>query len=153
MIVMLLAMRDRIDAQATPTPVIPIHTEPLFEGVEDTSSITNDLASDITAPEGIPLLPDTSFSKIFGYAKWLLSPSAADEIVGPFAPLIVHTGVFITLLIVAGGLYTLVYMAVFILKIVAWIVRWILEILQAIAQIGSVAAEIIGTIVDVIWPF
>lgn len=151
---MLLAVRSQVHAQtSTPTPVIPIYTGPMFEGLEDSNEIFDDLDADITAPGGVPLLPDPNYEQLFSFVKWLLSPSAADELVGPFAPLIVHMGVFVSLLIITGGIYALIYMAVYVLRIVAWLIRWILEILSALAEIGSVAANVIGTIVDVIWPF
>lgn len=138
MLFMLLAFRDQVDAQATPTP-IPIDAGGMYESLGEANSSITEVGPDLSAPDGVELLPDADPQEIFRYAKWLISPSSADELVGPFAPLVVHTGVFVGLLIGVSAIYTVVYAAVYLIKFVVWIFKMIVLLIDSVVSVvGSI---------------
>lgn len=124
------------DPNRTP---IPLDASGLYESLQEANSDITSLGPDLSAPQGVELLPSEDGSQIFRYAKWLLSPSSADELAGPFAPIIAHTGIFVTLTIALAVVYGVVYVAIYLLKFVVWLFKLILFVIQVVVSvIGSI---------------
>lgn len=117
----------------------------LYQALATANAAVNAMPTDLTAPSGSPLLPSTDGSQIFAYAKWLLSPAAADEYAGPFAPILQHLGIAIgamfTLVLIYVGAYVVNFGMRFVLWIAIWAFKLIDLILQAIQAGGSIIVE------------
>lgn len=76
--------------------------------------------------DGRPVIPANSdMAEIFGYSKWLTS-SASYSLTGPFSPIVIHLGIFITL---CFG-YLLVYFARVIFQTVYEILLYLLKLMM-----------------------
>ncbi len=116
----------------------------LFQGLTDANAALDGLPGDLTrGANGLPLLPSTDGSQVFGYAKWLLSSSAADEYAGPFAPLVQHLGIFVTLMFALIVAYVATYLIVYLLRFVIWLVRWLLKLMDLVLQAIQASADIL----------
>ena len=107
----------------------------------------------LTAPDGQPLLPSLSAApQLFGYIKWIVSGAAANEIAGPFAPIISGLGIFLVMNFTMTAIYFIVYGAVYIGRWILWLIRIIMQIIQTIgALIGAVQGLIIiGAVVAIV---
>lgn len=123
----------------TPDPLrptwIPIDAGGLYESLGQANQMLQGVQGGLSSS----LLPLANIQPIFSYAKWLISPNSAEEIMGPFAPLVIHTGVFIGLLIATGGIYVVVYAAVYLIKFVVWIFKMILLLVDTVVSVvGSI---------------
>lgn len=104
----------------------------------------------LESPDGSPLLPNETGSTIFGYAKWLLSPATAEEIAGPFAPIVSALGFLIIAEITLLGVYGVVYIAMYLVRWVVWIFKLLMAVIQTIAAIIDTA---VGKIIGAIFKF
>lgn len=107
----------------------------------------------LTAPDGQPLLPSLSAApQVFGYIKWIVSGAAANELAGPFAPIVSGMGIFLVMNFALTAIYFIVYGAVYIGRWILWLVHIIMQLLQTIgALIGSVQGLIIiGAVVAIV---
>ena len=98
-------------------------------------------------------VPNETGSQLFGYAKWLLSPSSADELAGPFAPLISHTGIAVTLLFGLVLIYSIVWAIIWILRLVVWLYRLIVQIIDLVLQVAQVIGSAVGQLGQAIGGF
>jgi len=88
----------------------------------------NSAPSDITHPNGQPILPDVEIGTLFSFAKWFLDPVTADQLAGPFAPLLFYFGVYFGLVIVMSGIYLIAV-------VIRAILRWVLFIYAEITKL------------------
>ncbi len=108
LVVLLLLFALPVSAQ-TSTP-LPLPEAQMYEQLAtQNASIISTLPADITSPNGSPLLPSNNSSTIFGYAKWMLAPAAADEWAGPFAPIFYNVGIGVYMVFALMGVYGTVY--------------------------------------------
>lgn len=126
---------------------VPIQLPNITGIINDANQQLADAGDSLTAPDGSPLLPAETGATLFGYAKWITSPAAADELLGPFAPAASHVGIFLTMDIALVALYAIIYGAVSIARWVIWLFRLLLQIIQAIA---SAANGVLGWILGFI---
>lgn len=137
-IVCCLSVSPVLAQTATPTPtptIIPIPADDLYQALATSEAIKQQAPADLSAPGGQPLLPATDGSQIFGYAKWLVSSSAAAEIGGPFATLIVHTGIVIGMQMALIAIYVIVLGVVYLVKWAIFIYRLAMELIRTIANV------------------
>lgn len=121
-----------------PTPTgIPIPNDQIFDGLNQGDQVLSDADTDLTAPDGSPLLPEDNTAMMIGYAKWLLSPAAAAEVMGSFAPLFQTVGFWLTMVLTLLGVYIAVYVGIYFLRWVIWLVRLIVQIASAIASVAG----------------
>lgn len=119
-------------AAPTRTP-IPIDASGLYESLIEANEMLGQ------AQLNQPVMPMANIQPIFSYAKWLLSPSSADELFGPFAPIIVHAGIFVAMVIGLSVVYGIVYAAVYLIKFVVWIFKLILLVIDVVVSVvGSI---------------
>jgi len=115
-------------ASATPL-VMPTAHLPTGDLINYLATAERNLANapaDISNP-GVAVLPNEDGWELWGYAKWLISPATADELFGPFGSMLKVIGAAITLVVVIGLVYFLVFIAVRLLRFVVWIVRTALQ--------------------------
>ena len=130
-------------AQDTPTPYptptgIPIPESDLFGGLGQGDQLLGSVdGTQLDAPDGAPLLPEDNTALIVGYAKWLISPAAAQEVTGGFAPLFISVGIWLQMALALVALYVVVFVGVYFLRWVIWLVRLILQIVSAIASVAN----------------
>jgi len=96
-----------------------------------------DAGNTLTNPDGSPLLPSQTGAVLFGYAKWLTSPAAAEELLGPFAPVASHVGIFLLMDVTLVGLYFIIYAAIYIVRWAIWLFKLLLQIIQTIASAAN----------------
>jgi hypothetical protein len=113
---------------------IAIQAGDLYSGLSGVNALLDSLPD--TVNSGVP---DETGRTLFGYAKWLISPSSADELAGPFAPIVSHTGIFLTLVFALTLVYAIVWAAVWIFRFVVWLFKIIMLIIQVVVGvIGSI---------------
>jgi hypothetical protein len=113
---------------------IAIRAGDLYSGLGQVNTLLESLPASLGSS-----VPAETGRELFGYAKWLLSPSSADELAGPFAPIISHTGIFVTLVFGLTLVYAIVWAAVWIFRFVVWLFKIIMSIIQTVtAVIGSI---------------
>jgi hypothetical protein len=115
----------------------------MFGSLNTASETIGSLPNDITAPNGSPLLPSADGRQVFGYAKWLLSPSAADEYAGPFAPLFQHAGIAVGLMMALIAIYIGVYVMIYVVRFVIWLAGWVFKLVDLLLQFIQVAGSVI----------
>lgn len=87
----------------------------------------NALPDDVSAPGGVPLVPDTDGAQIFGYIKWLWSGNSAQELVGEtVSPLVISTFIWVTLIVVITLVFLTITLVSSILKFIVWAVRLVM---------------------------
>lgn len=126
----------------TPTP-IAIDASGLYEALQRGNDNLLGLPPDLNTSS----LPQEDGRQVFAYVKWLISPSSADEIAGPFAPIISHTGIFLSLTFFLAVVYAVVWVSVFLFKFVVWIFKLILLIVDLVLQVAQAVGQFIGGIV------
>lgn len=129
----------------TPTP-IAVDASGLYEALQQGNDSILSLPPDLSSA-GLPI---ESGSRVFGYVKWLVSPSSADEIAGPFAPIVSHTGIFLTITFFTALVYAVVWVTVFLFKFVIWIFKFIVLIVDLVLQFAQAVGAFIGGIVKLI---
>ena len=119
----LLVFAVPISAQSSTPQPIPLPTQQMYEQMATANAQIGNAPTNLTSPNGSPLLPSEDGRLLFGYIKWLVSPAAADEWAGPFAPVFQHFGLGIYMTFALMGVYFTVYV---IANIGSW-VGWLLE--------------------------
>lgn len=90
----------------------------------------NSLPDEINKGNGQSLLADETATQMMSYAKWLFSPTSAQELLGNnLYPVGINLFLLLTMLIFLAIAWTTIKIAVMIFRFVQWIVRWILEII------------------------
>lgn len=135
-----------INTYATPTPIV-IDAGGIYDALNQANDEVVGLPSDLS---NVSRPPSETGSEIFGYVKWLVSPSSADEIAGPFAPIISHTGIFLSLTFVLTAVYAVVWAAVWLLRFVVWIFKFIVMIVDLVLQVAQAISAVIGGVVKFI---
>ena len=120
---------------------IALNTGDLYSAFSDASDAISSLPN--TLLSGVP---DETGRTLFGYVKWLVSPSSADEIAGPFAPIISHTGIFLSLTFALALIYIVVWGAIWLLRLAIWLFKLILLIVDLVLQIAQVLASAVGSL-------
>lgn len=126
--------------QPSPTPQV-IDAGNLWAGLVDANNTLNGLNPN-SVGGGVPAETGRA---LFGYVKWIVSPSSADELAGPFAPLISHTGVFIALMFALILVYAIVWAVIWILRFIYWLYRLIVQIIDLVLQVAQVIGAAIGS--------
>jgi hypothetical protein len=124
---------------------IAFNAGPLYEGLSDVNEMLANLPAELGGS-----VPAETGRVIFGYAKWLISPSSADELAGPFAPIVSHTGIALTLIFGTTLIYALVWALVWIFRFVAWLFGWFLRIVDLLLQIAQAVGNAIGGVFKLI---
>lgn len=117
-------------ATPMPTPTSIWESVPATQMWEDAQSandqIITRMPSNITAPNGVPIVPQDNSRLFLGYLKWMLSPASTDEWAGPFAPIFQHVGVGLTMVFILVGVYATTY---FVSNAGSWI-RYFIEMVR-----------------------
>lgn len=127
---------------ATGTPMFAVPLPDINSGIGQTDQLSN---LDLEAPGGSAILPDPNLPRLFGYAKWLLTFSSAEEYAGPFAPAIQHMGIALTATIALAGAYFTVW-------VVMWLVRFAVWLFLLVIRIVDFAAGMFSRIVELFTP-
>lgn len=133
----------------TPTPPgpLPLPTQQMYEALATQNANLATLPADLTSPNGIPLLPNEDGVVLFGYIKWLISPTAADEWAGPFAPVFQHIGIGLWMSFALMGVYGTVYVIANIGGWVTFLLDSARKIMDAVFQAAQAAPVLIILIV------
>lgn len=123
--------------------VVNVPFPELFAGIAEANVTINSLPNDLTAPNGISLLPGTNGSQVFAYAKWLLSPSAADEYAGPVAPIIQHQAILVSGMMALIVVYVAIYLVVWGIRFIIWLTNWAFRLFDLIMQILQAGGSLI----------
>lgn len=106
------------------------------DALQDSDMALGAVDVDLAAPNGSPLLPTlAALITIFGYLKWVLSGTAASELAGPFAPLVSHMGIYLSMQFALFAIYAVIYAVVYIIRWVIWLFNTVVQIIQTISQI------------------
>lgn len=128
---------------STPVP-LPVPEADLLQGLADAGDQLNSVNAPLTAPNGLPLLPNETGSMVWGFAKWITSPVAAQELMGPFAPIYYHTGYFVAADVALITVYIVVYGAVYIARWAIRLIRIAMSVIDLILQILQVVTSAVG---------
>lgn len=84
-----------------------------------------------SGPSGKDISGSTSgAAQLFGYAKWVMSPNTAQELLGKsFAPFGINVFVIFVLITSLTAIYFLVNLIVIVIKFVAWIINQLLKLI------------------------
>lgn len=120
----------------TPTPVqLVIPEQEMNQGLANAGAALESVNVDLASPDGAPLLPAETGETLFSYAKWLTSPVAAQELMGPFAPIYYHVGYLVTVQVALFSVYITIYGAVYTFRWVKWLYNSIREIINTIGSL------------------
>lgn len=131
----------------TPTPVLNIPAGDLNDSLAGADTAIGTLPGSVTAPNGTSFLSNVNFAVVFGYIKWVTSPSAQDELAGPFGQIIADLGILLAVRMAYLGVYALVYLITFTLRWGIWIAKFIMAVLNLIAVLAN---SIIGKIAAIV---
>lgn len=132
-----------INTFATPT-AIAIDAGGIYGALTDSNADVVNLPPSLI---NVGRPPVESGSQIFAYVKWIVSPSSADEIAGPFAPIISHTGIFLSLTFVMMTVYAIIWGVVWLLRFIVWIFKFIVMLVDLVLQVAQAIGGIIGGII------
>jgi hypothetical protein len=118
---------------------VAFNTGNIWGGLQDANTMLNTLPQSFAGS-----VPPETGRALFGYVKWIVSPSSADEIAGPFAPVISHIGFALLIMFGAAAVYAIVWALVWILKFVVWLFKWVLTLVDLVLQIAQVIGNAIG---------
>lgn len=139
LLLLLFCVTVPVSAQvSTPQPP-PLPTQEMYEALATQNANLNDLPESLQNPDGRPLLPDEDGTQLFGYIKWLIDPTMADEWAGPFAPVFQHIGIGVYMVFAMAGVYFVTYAYNNIGGWVMWLVeqgRKALDLVMQILQAG-----------------
>lgn len=122
----------------TPASSQSIGIDGLYDALSEGAANLDDLPFDLSRPDSVSILPAESGAALFSYVKWIVSPSSADEIAGPFASIISHTGIGLSLVFAIVAIYAIVYVAVFLIRFAIWFFKIVLAVVQII--VGAIGA-------------
>ncbi|MCK6581286.1 MAG: hypothetical protein L6Q98_24615 [Anaerolineae bacterium] len=130
-----------------PTPTgIYVPEQEIFEALATANANIESINTDLTAPGGVELLPDVQGSRLFAYAKWLMSYNAAEELLGALAPPVAHFGTYVTISLILSAIYLVVW-------VITVIIRWVVAIFKLVMEIVQTVAAIIDSAVGWIFKF
>jgi hypothetical protein len=109
-----------VTLEATPEAVL----NEVYDSLATTERSLRDLPDQLNNP-GAPLLPNEGGATVFSYAKWLLSPTTADELFGFLSPTMVHVSGMVLITVVFSAVYLVIFIARFVIRFIVWIVRHI----------------------------
>ena len=107
----------------------------ISEAIIDADNRMAGIDAPLTAPDGVPLLPAFNAQTVFGYAKWITSGAAGQEIAGPFAGVFYHLGLYVGMSVALSAIYGVVYAVVYLIRWVIWFIRFLAQLVQAIIAI------------------
>jgi len=90
-----------------------------------------------SAPEnltnpGVAVLPNQNGSQLFAYAKWITSAGAADEVFGPFGPIVTHIGAAVILIIFLAIVYFIIFLVTLIIRFVGWLITKVTQVVPGL---------------------
>jgi len=135
---------DSIYIRWTYDPYGEVADDEWYSALDDANNALGGLNNPLTAPDGTPLLPTVNWAMIFGYAKWLISPGAADELAGPFAGIFIHLGIFLAMRFALIVVYIVVFLAVYLIKWVVWLFKFLLTVIGAISGLIDLVGGVLG---------
>ncbi len=144
---------DFVDSTPTPGLDIGVPLGDSFGELPGAQATLSAVGDSLAAPGGVGLLPNTDPAALFGYIKWVTNPTTADQLMGPFAPVLWQVGIFIQADVILGGLYMVVWVVAF---IVGWLIgffRLAVTVLEAITltpvalAVIAVAAMVLALVV------
>lgn len=121
-----------------PVDTYSVDVNGLYDSLNEGSDRLNDLPTDLTRPNGVNILPAESGDSLFRYVKWIINPSSADEIAGPFAPAITHLGMGLNIMFILSAVYIIVYVAIYLIRFAVWLFKIVIAVVQTI--IGAIGA-------------
>jgi hypothetical protein len=127
---------DCLPAPGTPVPTLaPVDVDDVAPYEDLTTWMATALANvqalpdEITSQNGTDLLPSETGNQLWGYARWLGSPTTASELMGPLAPIGISMYVLMTAMMVGTGVYLTVRVVVLLVRVVQAIIIWILKLI------------------------
>lgn len=107
-----------------------LHLEDMIAYLEDVLDYINSLPDNLTYFNGTQYLPDETATQMIGYAKWLFSPTTANELLGEtLAPIGINLFLLLTILVLLMITWAIVRVVVLILRFVRYVARWILDLI------------------------
>ena len=117
---------------ATPAPTVQAVGD-LYRSLATSVANVNALPDDITRPNGANVAPDPNAASIFGYGKWIFSPTITDELLGrQLSPLAARVFLVATVGVILTTIFLLFNFAVMVFKFVFWVVLTIRNMLPFI---------------------
>jgi hypothetical protein len=124
---------------ASPTPVasatpfdlnldFDLPTGDLYDQLATAAANINSLPQDMdNAP-----LPDEDGEELFGYIKWLLSSSTAEELFGPLGVILIHIGIALSLVLFGVAIYFALFVARLVIRFVVWLIKTLWDLLPGL---------------------
>lgn len=114
----------------------------IIDGLIEADTLLAGADVDLSAPNGVALVPAlTNAALVFGYVKWITSGVAAQELTGPFAPIINAMGIYLVMNFAITGVNFVVYAGIYLVRWVIWLLKLAQTIIIAVAGIiGSLSA-------------
>ncbi len=129
----------------TPAAPLPVDMGQIENYVATAAAQANQLPSDITAPNGIALVPDNDNSLLFSYAKWLFSTNTAYELLGQtLAPFAINFFLLLMMLVALTILWFIIVFLVLLFRFIMWVVRLILQFLEIVSNVAASFLKYIG---------
>ena len=154
-LILALVTVPSVFAQSPPPPPPPLPLQEINESIATANAGISTIGEDLSAPGGSPLLPIVDGRELWGYAKWLVSPVGAEELFGPFSPIFVSIGFYLTVSIVLAGIYMTVLTGSIVIRFIIGVYRLAAEnivgtiIFVVIIAIGIAVAWISGHLQEV----
>lgn len=134
---------DTPTPEPSPTP-LNIPDDEMYDIIGEVDEGLGGISDDLSAPDGAEILPSIDLTQLIGYARWVLSPSTADEVFGVFSPVITPIGLYLGVRFALGAIYVVVYIAIYLIRWVIWIFKLLLELVSAISGIIDLLGGLVG---------
>lgn len=118
----------------TPVPSTPTPVD--FPSQQVIEALATQNANLYQVPD-VPLLPENRSGEIFGYAKWIVSQNAAEEVFGVFHPIFTAIGVLLVIEVTLNAIYVIIWIVAQIVRWVVWLIKIVLQIIQSLAAAGD----------------
>lgn len=136
------AATENLPALPSPTPVASHTPRPTldsndfgetYDQMSTAAAQINSLPGNVSAPGGVPLLPDANGAELFAYVKAVMSGNQQRELTGDtLFPLVTGATVLITLIVVVSSIRFIVNIVAQAIKIAVTIFNLILKLFGAL---------------------
>ena len=122
-------------SHAQDLPVMPTVPPVINDSLQGAAEGINDLPSDPSVIGGVDVLPAVDARGLFGYVKYLFSPSITRELLGEFSPFGDTTFRILLLMAVATGIYIALNIIVLLIRLAIFVFNLVLKIIEIIIAI------------------
>jgi len=126
-------------ASYTPAPTLdPNDFGEAYDQLSTAAANMNSLPDNVSAPGGVPLVPDANGAEMFAYMKSIMSGNQQRELTGDtLFPLVTSATIFITMIVVVSGIRFVVNIVSQIIKIAVAIYRLLIRLFKMLIGAGG----------------